>query len=121
MDLKQIEVNGYTDKNTVHSYLDTYNKIFENKRLTANNVLEIGIGDFKELNGGSLLLWKRYFINAIIYGLDILPLSRVMDEVKKDDKIILYTSTDAYNQQFFNDNIKDKKFDILIDDGPHTV
>jgi len=44
---------------------------------TANNILEVGIGDFGYKNGGSLLLWRNYFTNATIYGIDILSLNRV--------------------------------------------
>lgn len=115
--------NGSTDKNTTHSYLDTYEKLFSNKKETAKNVLEIGIGSFKEKNGGSIKLWRDYFTNATIYGMDILSSDHVMDELLNDSRIILYTSTDAYNEDFFNNNILNKniKFDILIDDGPHTL
>lgn len=39
------------------------------------------------------------------------------------ERIILYTSTDAYNEDFFTTNFLNKniKFDLLLDDGPHTL
>ena len=74
-DLEKLVNNSKTDKNTTHSYLPLYQKLLENKKETAKNVLEIGIGDFGEKNGGSIKLWKDYFTNATIYGLDILPIT----------------------------------------------
>lgn len=67
---------------------------------SAKNILEIGIGDFGTKNGGSLLLWKSFFTNATIYGVDILPKSRVLDELIDDKSIQLYCETNAYDYNF---------------------
>jgi len=66
---------------------------------------------------------ERFFTNATIYGLDILPIDFVMDELLNDDRVILYTSTDAYNNDFFNTYLLNKnlKCDFILDDGPHTL
>ena len=123
MSLDNLVDNIYTDKNSVHSYLPLYQKLLESKKYTAKNILEIGIGDFYEKNGGSIKLWRDFFVNATIYGLDILPSSRVIDELLNNNRIILYTSTDAYNNNFFTTQILNKniKFDFMLDDGPHTL
>ena len=123
MNLIDIVNNDKTDKNTGHSYLELYHNLLKNKRETAKNVLEIGIGDFGEKNGGSIKMWRDYFTKAIIYALDILPISRVMDEIINDDRIILYTEKDAYNEDFFTNEFLNKniKFDFMLDDGPHTL
>jgi hypothetical protein len=123
MSLDNLVDNIYTDKNSVHSYLPLYQKLLESKKDTAKNILEIGIGDFYEKNGGSIKLWRDFFVNATIYGLDILPISRVIDELLNDDRIILYTSTDAYNNDFFTTQFLNKniKFDFMLDDGPHSL
>ena len=123
MSLEKLSDNSKTDKNTTHTYLPLYQKLLESKKETAKNVLEIGIGDFGEKNGGSIKLWKDYFTNATIYGLDILPINRVMDELINTDRVILYTSTDAYNDTFFTTNFLNKniKCDFMLDDGPHTL
>ena len=123
MTLDEIVNNSKTDKNTTHSYLHLYQKLLEGKKHSARNVLEIGIGDFEEKNGGSIKLWKDFFTNATIYGLDILPIDRVMDELLNDNRVILYTSTDAYNEQFFISNFLNKniKCDFMLDDGPHSL
>ena len=110
--------NSKTDKNTIHSYLELYQKILINKKDTAQNILEIGIAE-----GGSIKLWSEFFTNAVIYGLDIINIDTVWDKIKNNNKIILYTSTDAYDETFFKTEFlnKNKRFDIMIDDGPHTL
>ena len=118
MSLKELVDNTRTDKNTAHSYLDLYETLFSSKKETAQNVLEVGID-----KGGSIKLWSDYFTNANVYGIDIIHSITVWDEIKNNKKIILYTSTDAYNNDFFVKNFLDKniKCDIMLDDGPHSL
>ena len=87
-------------------------------KITEQTVLEIGIH-----NGGSIKLWRDYFINATIYGLDIIYIDQIPDDIKNDENTILYTSTDAYNSQLFQENFLNKnlKIDLLLDDRPHTL
>jgi len=110
--------NKRTDKNTVHSYLDLYERLFYKKRSSALNILEIGIKD-----GGSIKLWRDYFSNAHIYGLDCVSINKLWDELKNDKQITLYTSVDAYDVEFFTNNFLSKKikFDVVLDDGPHSL
>jgi hypothetical protein len=123
MSLEEIVDNLRTDKNTTHSYLPLYQNLLISKKETAKHVLEIGIGDFGLKNGGSIKLWRDFFTNATIYGLDILPISNVMDEILNNEKIILHTSQDAYNEDFFIANFLNKNImcDFMLDDGPHTL
>jgi|694.fasta_scaffold58232_4 hypothetical protein len=117
--------NTLTDKNTSHSYIDTYEELFASKKNNINNILEIGIGAPKQNkeNGGSIKLWYDYFYNSTIYGLDIIPISDVNDNIIDKERIKLYTSINAYDTIFIeNTFIKNNiKFDILLDDGPHTL
>lgn len=121
--LLDIVNNSLTDKNTLHSYLELYESLFSSKKESAKNILEIGIGDVYEKNGGSIKLWYEYFVNATIYSLDILSIDRVIDELINNPRIVLYTSINAYDDDFFNHSILSKniKYDILLDDGPHTL
>ena len=118
MSLIQLVDNLRTDKNTTHSYLELYQQLLFSKKNTAKNVLEVGI-----LNGGSIKLWNDFFINATVYGLDIININRVWEKIKNNNNIILYTETDAYNEEFFNTTFLNCgiKFDMLLDDGPHTL
>ena len=118
MSLVELVDNTRTDKNTCHSYLELYENLLNRKKYTAKNILEIGI-----CNGGSIKLWHDYFENAKIYGLDIMNEINVWDELKNKERIILHTSVDAYNMNFYIDNLLNKniKFDMILDDGPHTL
>ena len=123
MSLLSLVDNNETDKNTSHSYLELYEKLLSPKKDTAKNILEIGIGDYRVKNGGSIKLWKAYFTNAKIYALDIISKDRVLDELVNDERVVLFTNTNAYDEKFFNENFLNKnlKFDLLLDDGPHTL
>lgn len=123
MSLLELIDNSLTDKNTTHSYLDLYQKLLYSKKETAKNVLEVGIGDFNYKNGGSIKLWRDFFTNATIYGVDVLSIDRVIDELINHPKVVLYTSTNAYDENVFKNIFLDKniKFDFMLDDGPHTL
>jgi len=96
-----------------HGYLPIYDKIFSSQRNETQKVLEIGIH-----SGGSLRLWKEYFTNATIFGLDNNrnTLSKV-----KDDDIICYFG-DQSNRNFLSSMMQEiGKVDIIIDDGSHRM
>lgn len=101
--------NLETDKNSAHSYLEVYEKLFTND---PQNILEIGIW-----TGGSLILWHEYFKNTKIYGIDTRTLP---DHLKKYERMTTYKNN-AYDHNFIKRTFSDTKFDILIDDGPHSL
>jgi hypothetical protein len=129
--LVELVDNSRTDKNTGHSYLPIYEEILSRMKYTAKNVIEIGIGPFKEIhhypglpgNGGSIKLWADYFNNATVYAADIITYENVYDEIKDNDKIKIYAGVDAYDESFVKDTFIDKgiKFDMVLDDGPHSL
>jgi hypothetical protein len=120
MSLEEIVDNSRTDKNTSHSYLPLYQQLLISKKETAKNVLEVGIYH----TGGSIKLWNDFFTNANVYGIDMLDINDIWnDDIKNNEKIILYTSSDGYNNDFFTTNFlhKNIKCDFMLDDGPHTL
>jgi len=118
MSLQEIVDNSRTDKNTTHSYLPLYQQLLAGKKETAKNVLEIGIQQ-----GGSIKLWSDFFINANVYGVDVMDIHSVWDCIKNNEKIILHTTTNAYDNDFFDNQLLNKnlKFDFMLDDGPHSL
>lgn len=103
-------IKAYCDKNTNHCYVDhVYENLFKDIRHTTSKILEIGI-----YGGGSMLLWKDYFPNAHVYGVDI---SYYVKEFAFDSRITQIISN-AYTKNFV-DILADSSFDIIIDDGPH--
>lgn len=105
--------NKRTDKNTSHSYLPVYENVLRHHRESAQHVLEIGIAQ-----GGSIKLWRDYFVNATIHGVDIYDKSELPQDLQGCETIKCYTQTDAYSDEFCNKI--DFPLDVVIDDGPHT-
>ena len=116
--LERLIDNSRSDKNTIHSYLPLYEKLLTSKKETAKRVLEVGIW-----RGGSIKLWKDFFTNAVVYGVDIIDINTVWSEIKNNRGIVLHTSTNAYDNDFVTTNFLNQniKFDFLLDDGPHTL
>jgi len=106
-----------TDKGTVHCYIDEwYNSEFTPIRYDKLNILEIGIN-----KGDSLILWRDWFINSEITGIDNKS-EMNDDDIDIVDKIrgvnVIYG--DACSP-FTYDSFEDNTFDYIIDDGPHTL
>ena len=96
-----------TDKGTIHSYLEVYERLFERLRLKPITLLEIGV-----CSGDSLRMWDAYFPNGKVYGVDNDPTAYQDQRVR----ILDATSTFAVESEFFG-----RKFDIIIDDASHRI
>ena len=104
---------GNNDKAKDHSHTEFYGPLLTPHKHTFLDVLEIGI-----YMGGSLLMWKEFFPNAQIHGIDIEEHEKAK-HLRDEDRITTYFE-DAYTKEFY-DKIKHKSFDFILDDGPHTV
>lgn len=115
--------NFYTDKNTKHSYLPLYEKLLNPIHNSAKQILEIGIGNFNQKNGGSIMMWADFFEISHIHAVDILPKERIYDELFTNQRIQVYCESNAYNSEFVKEQFVDKniKFDFVLDDGPHSL
>jgi len=94
-------------------YFEIYDRHFSKYRGKEIVLLEIGT-----FQGGSLQMWKSYFGDkAKIYGIDINPNCKQVEE--ENIKIIIGSQSD---RDFLKNVIKEiPPFDILIDDGGHTM
>ena len=109
-----------------HTYTDVYSSMFDHCKDNIKHVFECGIGTNTSLisgmgdqykPGASLRVWRDYFKNAEILGVDI-------------DKNILFTDdriqsnyADQLNPATINemwDKFNNIEFDLMIDDGLHT-
>jgi 23S rRNA U2552 (ribose-2'-O)-methylase RlmE/FtsJ len=104
------------NKRLIHKwvhYFDVYDRYFNKFRNKEIVIVEIGI-----YQGGSLQMWKNYFGDkAKIYGIDIEPRSKEMEE--ENIKIFIGSQSD---RNFLREIKKEiPKIDILIDDGGHTM
>lgn len=94
---------GYpTDKDTYHNYLPVYQK--ELDRDGPVTMLEIGV-----YTGGSIRLWKEYFDNIEIHGID----NNVYDNSNIPAEMHWGKYEDVHNE--FQDNY----FDYIINDSMH--
>jgi hypothetical protein len=95
-----------------HYYTKWYDFYFNCIRHKKINILEIGVDQ-----GYSLFMWKRYFDNSIIYGMDKYS-HTLPNNIKKEFKIFI---GDQSNEQFLKDvcNSVPLGFDIIIDDASH--
>jgi hypothetical protein len=116
MSLVDLVDNHATDKNTTHSYLEVYEPLFAPVRDTATHVLELGIGEY----AGSLRLFRNYFTQAEIHGIDIVGKTPRWGPVLTDPRVKLHTGVNGYTQETV-DRLAGLSFDILLDDGPHTL
>jgi len=107
-----------TDKVHDHHYTPHYHRRFKELRDEPITLLEIGVGGYEDphMGGESLWMWRDYFPNAKIVGLDIFdkaPLAgeRIfIEQGDQSDPRVLHHLGKTYGP-----------FDIIIDDGSHKV
>ena len=113
-DLDKLARKYGTDKRTnddgvniYHGYTPFYHNILKDFREEYTAILEIGVQ-----HGYSHRMWRDYFPNAIIYGIDT-------DVVIKEDRIetIKGRQEDPFLLQGCFSNVE---FDLIIDDGGHN-
>jgi cephalosporin hydroxylase len=77
----------------------------------AKSILEIGVA-----HGASLCLWKLYSPDSKVVGIDNSkkPLHNLARQLVEQN-LIEIKICDAYKLKL------DQKFDLIIDDGPHTL
>ncbi len=99
-----------------HAYTPHYARHLRGRRRKVRCVLEIGIGGYDLAEGGhSLLMWRSYFPNATIYGLDI-------HEKRIDAPRVVVLQGDQSDPDSLLEAIKDcPPFDLIVDDGSHIA
>jgi len=100
---------GYGDKGTIHNYIKNYEKELEPYRFLPITLLEIGV-----FHGHSLRMWREYFPNARIIGIDMMQPTLPMDGIE-------FYICDQNNPMQLASIFFDTKFDVIIDDGSHII
>lgn len=119
MSLTQIGKRWGTDKvDPDHTffgktYMDIYEKYFEEMRYTPIKFLEIGI-----LGGSSLASWRDYFPNAEIHGIDINPMCKRFENKEKNIFVHIVDCSDEEKLKEFA-SMFNNYFDVILDDGSH--
>ena len=115
-DLSRLALFFQTDKWGSHWYTQHYQRYFHTVRKKRLNLLEIGVGGYEnsKLGAESLRMWKTYFPNGRIVGLDICDKTHFSEDridVRRGDQ------TDAEALRSLSSEYGG--FDIVIDDGSH--
>ena len=100
----------YPSSKNISGFIQLYEKQFAHLKESKINILEIGVD-----NGDSLRIWREYFSQANICGIDIDKKDFIIENVSilqgdQSDKLFLESIIKKY-----------KKFDIIIDDGSHQA
>lgn len=100
-----------TAKIAWHDFAEVYSHYFKDFRNEPIKLLEIGI-----LNGGSLVLWEKYFPNAEIHGMDA-----SFDYISYDfERAICHKGDQGSSEDLLRVVHEcDGNFDVIIDDGGH--
>jgi hypothetical protein len=110
-----------TDKRMMdHGFTKFYEKHFESRRNQKLNICEIGILNHPDkvnrpFEGASLLMWRDYFYNSGIIGIDINDHSSLNQE-----RIRTYIADQGDRRQL-RSLFQDKQVDIIIEDGSHFM
>jgi len=98
-----------TDKSSKgHWYTRYYTQIFGPVREQIGSVLELGVS-----SGASVRMWKDFFPNALIYGLDI-------NEVVGDyGPRVAFLRCDQADEESLLGAFADAKLEIVVDDASH--
>lgn len=97
-----------------HHYFDIYERHFAKYKSKKPIILEIGVS-----MGGSLNMWNHYFKeNCTIYGVDINPECKKLEELIPNVKIFIGDQNDNDFLHLLKREIP--QIDILVDDGSHV-
>lgn len=111
--LDEIAISTGTDKSSnVHNYCVKYEKYLPFLRNQSLKILEIGV-----FNGSSLKMWKEFYTNSTVVGIDINSACSSYSNETENVFVEIGSQIDAN----FLDIICKKygPFDIIIDDGSH--
>jgi len=111
-------VTTFSDKGSMHSYVDVYEKYFSTKQENAS-LLEIGM-----MTGGSMYLWQQYFKKYNLVGMDLSlgwnAKRPFQEDLENDLDVVLLFGVNSRSTDV-PQVVKNQKFDFIIDDGDHSV
>ena len=108
----QLSLDQYDSDKIASGYLERYDPIFEPLLKKEIRLLELGV-----YKGGSLLLWRDYFPQGTITGIDI----NLPKDFQPFERIHVFEGSQA-DLEFLTRVAKEvapEGFDIIIDDASH--
>ena len=106
-----------TDKLFIHHYENEYERHFGPIRDDPITLLEIGVGGYADSSsgGGSLRVWRDYFPQGRIAGLDI-----ETKDLPEEDRISIHRGSQGDPEFLVELSEQVGPFDVVIDDGSHV-
>ena len=108
------ELIGGTDKHTRHAFSYFYGPFLNQKEKLQKGFRAWGV----TLGVWGLRGIRALFPNAEVHGVDINPLVRVKEEHQAPN--IIFHEMDGYDPIKLDSVFGDTKWDVIIEDGPHT-
>ena len=115
--LTKLAITYGTDKFGYHDYTPNYYKLFKHLRNKPLRLLEIGVGGYQDADRGgeSLEVWRDFFPEAQIVGIDIQK-----KEMDLGPRVQILQGSQV-DPDFLADLVRDHgPFDIIIDDASHA-
>ena len=119
--LEKLAKRHKSDKIGAHNYISIYEKYMSSKKNKPINLLEIGVGGYKDGNyadmytgGNSLKIWRDYFKRGKIAGLDIFK-----KKISLGSRVRIFKGSQSSAETLDEIIKRYKKFDFIIDDGSH--
>ena len=116
--LRMLATIYMSDKWNRHWYAQHYEDLFSGLRHKKINILEIGVGGYEDPKhgGNSLRMWRDYFPNGRVYGIDIFDKSP-----HNQGRIKTFRGSQA-DADFLDALVREiGTIDIIIDDGSHIA
>jgi hypothetical protein len=115
-DLVALAIRHGSDKWGRHWYARHYETHFAPRRLEPLTLLEIGVGGYDDVSTGgeSLRMWKEYFPQARVFGIDVADKSAV-----EEDRIRVFRGRQQDLEFLDHVTRATGPLDVVIDDGSH--
>jgi 23S rRNA U2552 (ribose-2'-O)-methylase RlmE/FtsJ len=109
---EELSLENYETDKQLSGYIPIYDRFFQSLINQKISLLELGIN-----KGGSLKLWRDYFPNGQVTGIDINPPKNI--EFGERINIFQANQTDTIALTQIASSLAPKGFDIIIDDASH--
>jgi hypothetical protein len=114
--LEELAKKYGTDKISGHSYIEHYTTHFADRKNDPVRLLEIGVGGYEDpdAGGASLRMWRDYFQNGKIHGIDI------HKKNISEDRIHVHIGSQT-DRGFLHSVVESMGgLDLVVDDGSHV-
>lgn len=108
----EFDLKNYDSDKVISGYLEVYDRLFQHLVHQSIKLLEVGI-----YHGGSMRLWRDYFPNGLIVGVDL----NIPDNLKNEERIQIFQGSQDDGEFLHRvaSQTASEGFDIIIDDASH--